>query len=296
MGTPNLSVSFNPAGCGSYGAGDGPIPAYVQPRAPTYVVTPGDYVVGVYSDVLGRIQNLRYDTNKANSAKDTIIHYAFPDITSAAGDLNPPPYATAGEPMVVERVISNTGVYPSGPVPYSYFLSAIGLTGPAGVPVAFIIDGGYTYSNETIPLAFQGQPNTALPATDSRPDTVLVPSSLATGNYTLSLVIDPMGVTRELNTNNKVTQATSPIAVTACPLQIISNTNLPVAVVKQPYAYQLQAQGGFYSNTWSIIGGSLPPGMTPAVPAPASLGRDAGRHADGGGRVHLRGAGPERPA
>ena len=78
-----------------------------------------------------------------------------------------------------------------------------------------------------------------------------------------------MGITHELNTNNKTTKGTTQVAVTAAPLQVISNTNLPVGVVKQPYQYQLQAQGGFYANTWSIIGGSLPPGMTPAVPAPA---------------------------
>ncbi len=272
QGVPYVTPTYSPGNCGYMGNDGGPVvgigyngdggvlPTYVQPRAPTFIVTPGNWEVGVYADVFASIPNLRTDTNKAVSAVKTIVDPAYPDLTVTLGDLNPPATATAGEPMQVQRIISNqSGVVPSYPVPYSYFMSAIGLTGTAGVPVPFIIDGGYSYTNTTIPLAFGGQVNTGLPLDDKRPDTLLVPSALGAANYTLSIVIDPDNVSPEISRDNKVQKSTATISVVASPLQIISNTYLPVGVAGQPYEFQLQARGGFYQNVWSVVEG-LPAG------------------------------------
>jgi len=54
----------------------------------------------------------------------------------------------------------------------------------------------------------------------------------------------------------------SPVAITSVyPIQI-TTSYLPDATNGQPYSAQLTAIGGVAPYTWSILSGSLPPGLT----------------------------------
>ena len=56
------------------------------------------------------------------------------------------------------------------------------------------------------------------------------------------------------------TQALSILVSTNNPPQI-GTTSLPAGTVNQPYSQQVQVSGGNGTLTWSISGGSLPPGL-----------------------------------
>lgn len=52
--------------------------------------------------------------------------------------------------------------------------------------------------------------------------------------------------------------------VTTVPLRMLGYSSVPSAVIGQPFVRQLPAQGGKPPYTWSLISGSLPPGLSVA--------------------------------
>lgn len=259
-------VSESPPGCAVFPAPtfpDGGLPA--RPVIPTISgsggpMLPGDYLVNVWADPYRQVPGT--DPNhpaSQTSPTKTVLALPAPDFTVFAGNLVAPSTAVAGEVMTVQRTISNIGIVAAG-TPYGYFLSAVGEVNQGGVPVSVLTaDGGVTYRPQSgpIPYAGSGQPNQVTAA-----DTLLIPSGAPAGTYTLTIAMDPDEVTNELSRANDLTGAQATIQVAADPLQVVTATRLPSAVVNVSYSEQLMATGGLSGYTWTLIGGTLPPGFT----------------------------------
>ena len=186
------------------------------------------------------------------------IYAANADYAISASDLvmNASTHVADGQVVGVTRTIHNLQGG-AGPCPYSYFLNPVGVTQIGnGVPVAIISQTGPTYLGTTPPFAAFGQPGDENMATDQ----VVIPDGMTPGNYNLVLALDPNNQVNDINLSNN--DAAIAINVAANPLQITSPSSLTAAIVNVPYLYQLTEQGGGNQVSWSLLAGSLPPGIT----------------------------------
>ena len=174
--------------------------------------------------------------------------------------------------MTVERTISNIGIVTAA-TPYGYYLSA---RPGRGEPERRAHGGGGAHRRRpeyhryrphrllhhrrprsAFPFLGSGQPNQV-----SGADLLLVPSGSPAATYTLTIVMDPDQTTGELSRTNDDTAAQGTIQIAADPLQILTSTRLPSAVVNVPYSQQLTGAGGLAPESWTLLGGGLPPGFS----------------------------------
>ena len=252
-GTP---VSMIPSGCATFpgaAADGGALVSVVPPVMYGKPTAAGQYLVGVVADMYDQVNETR-NANRLASPTTTLIRPPEPDFAVGPGDLTAPAAAAAGDRVYVDRQIHNVGIAP-GSTPYGYYLSSVGQANAGGVPVAVVTSTGATYRPTTKVLQQPGQGI----SDDVGSDLLQLPATLPPGNYTLALVVDPDQTVPELSTTNDAT--TAPLAVAADGLQIVS-TNLPTALVQVPYAFQLVAVGGLGAQSWSILEGSLPAGLS----------------------------------
>ncbi len=259
-------VVFTPAGCGQGPAAATPHLAmpFTFPNGTAIGGAnhplPADYQIGVFADPESVVAGAGAGRNKG-APQPTLVAFADPDLTVFAGDLNAPPVATAGEPMIVDKVIRNVGPVAGG-APYAYYLSAVGLVGTNGVPVPVRVGSTVTYLPTTGTLQPPSGAGATLADRDQTEDTLLLPPGLSAGTYTLTVAIDPQSTTQEVHRDNKIQSASAVIAISASPIQIVDSV-LPVAVVDEPYSpITLEATGGLYPYSWSLLAGSPPAGIT----------------------------------
>lgn len=90
---------------------------------------------------------------------------------------------------------------------------------------------------------------------------VALPSDLSPGDYYLGVVMDPANAVSELDEVNNTGASASPITVVGDAVNVVT-ANLPGGYVDVPYSAFLTALGGDGSYAWSLVNGTLPPGLT----------------------------------
>jgi uncharacterized protein (TIGR03382 family) len=164
-------------------------------------------------------------------------------------------HAAAGQIVGVTRTIHNLEG-PAGPCPYSYYLNPPGVTQIGnGVPVPIMTKTGATFVGTTPPFAAFGQPG----AQNTSTDQIMIPVGMPVGPYELVLALDPDNTVADNNPGNNDVGVEMQLA--ADMLHITSPSALPAAIVDTPYVYELTETGGGTKLSWSLLAGSLPPGI-----------------------------------
>jgi len=161
-----------------------------------------------------------------------------------------------GQVIGVTRTIHNLeGMAP--PCPYSYFLNppTVFLEGN-GIPVAIVNPSGPIYLGTTPPLAPYGE----AAADNTASEQIVLPDGIPAGTYNLVLVLDPDDQVDDVNASNNAVAVT--LNVSANPLQITSPSTLLPAILDTPYLYQLEQAGAGSDASWTLLAGSLPPGIS----------------------------------
>ncbi|MGI5861315.1 MAG: putative Ig domain-containing protein [Myxococcales bacterium] len=89
---------------------------------------------------------------------------------------------------------------------------------------------------------------------------VTLPNPLPPGDYYVGMVIDPEGTLSEITDVNNATTSAAKITIVSDELQFITS-DLPDAYVQSPYGVHLEAAGGSGSYGFTLVSGSLPPGL-----------------------------------
>lgn len=173
----------------------------------------------------------------------------LPDLVVSG--VSSPTQATPGQTLSINRVISNAGNAPAGASSsYTYFVS--------DNAVAAVSDRALTPSLQLAALS-AGQ-------SDTRADSVTLPSDLAAGMYWIGVCVDfdpgatPPSKMEESNEVNNCATAAAGFVLNTGALAVITSS-LPGATQHSPYGLRLQASGGDGSYAWAQTGGNLPAGL-----------------------------------
>ncbi len=202
------------------------------------------------------------DLNTANNfvldQTPIFVYSTTADYAVGPGDLvlDGATHAAAGQVVGVTRTIHNLEG-PAGPCPYSYFLNPPGVSQIGnGVPVAILTNAGATFAGMTSSFAAFGQAG----AQNTSTDQIMIPVGMQAGSYNLVLAVDPGNTVADTNPGNN--DVALGVQLAANLLTITSPSALPAAIVGTPYLYGLTESGGGTQVSWSLLAGSLPPGIT----------------------------------
>ena len=201
------------------------------------------------------------DLNTANNiimaTAPVYVYSGTADYAVGPGDLvlDGSAHAADGQVISVTRTIHNLeGAAP--PCPYSYYLNPPTVTEIGnGVPVAILTPTGPSYLGTTPPFGPYGQEG----ANNTASERIVLPVGLPVGTYNLVLALDPENQVNDVNPANNDTYVS--LNLSANPLQITSPSSLLAAIVQTPYYYKLEASGQGSDAAWSLVAGTLPPGI-----------------------------------
>jgi uncharacterized repeat protein (TIGR01451 family) len=269
-GTPTVSGSFP----GSISASNGFLPDAVQSY--TLVIDPA-LAIKTASPLPNATVGIAYAQTFVASGGNGSYTWQLiggalpPNLTlSSAGVLSGTPTAFGTFNFTVQ-VTDGRGVSASKPFQLTVDPAALAITTTsplAGGTVGAAYAASFAASGGIPPYTWSIAAGAPPPGTTLSTAGVLsgTPTVHGTFNFTVQ-VSDSRGVT-----------ATKPFAVTIVPAPIVITTpSLPAGVQHAPYHASLAASGGVPPYTWSVAGGTLPPGLTLGADgslsgAPATLG------------------------
>ncbi len=202
-------------------------------------------------------RDLDVSNNVVIDPSPIFVYSSGADYAVGPGDLvlNASSHAADGQVIGVARTIHNLEGA-AGPCPYGYYLNPITVFQIGnGVPAAILTKTGATYLGTTPPFAALGQPG----AQNTSTDQIIIPAGIPPGQYNIVLALDPQNQVADSNPSNNDTAVA--INIAANPLQITSPSSLTAAIVGTPYVNALTEQGAGTQMTWSLLAGSLPPGI-----------------------------------
>lgn len=199
--------------------------------------TPGIATVSANADITSVVVE-NSETNNSAIA-NAMIRARQPDFTIAVGDV--PMAAEQGQTLDLTVSVANEGEI-AGTSEYTVFLSTDTL-----ITLADRALGGGT---EAV------MPGTIVGARA----VVTVPSDVTPGTYFVGAIADPANAVFESNESNNAFWI-GPMEVFASPLQI-RTMGLPQGVVGVAYAAMLVAEGNEGPMMWSLVEGTMPPGLT----------------------------------
>lgn len=193
--------------------------------------------------------NEQDELNNTSSAVATAVGGATADLVATT--FTAPATTQPGAMLQVSRAFRNSGNADAPAFKYSYFLSD---------------NSAVTVSDRA--LSPVGQVTAlAVGATDTATDTVVLPTTLAPGNYWLGVCANyDSGASRfgggEITIVNNCLSATAPVQVSTTEVAIVT-ISLPAATQYAPWGLRLQALGGTGQYTWGLaVGSLLPVGLT----------------------------------
>ncbi|MDF1565498.1 MAG: putative Ig domain-containing protein [Deltaproteobacteria bacterium] len=124
---------------------------------------------------------------------------------------------------------------------------------------AVVLSGNSVISTEDLALA-SGTLSLAPQEVDQRTISVTLPSTLAQGVYYLGLIADTQNTLDEPDEADNAAASLATLGVVSNSMIVLTQT-LPEGRVGRAYEVWLEAAGGNGTITWSLAGGSLPPGI-----------------------------------
>ncbi|MHB8872720.1 MAG: CARDB domain-containing protein [Myxococcaceae bacterium] len=209
---------------------------------------PGDYFLHAMADPNG---GMAESDEGNNTSVPLVVKVGAPTPDLVASGISGPLQATAGQTLTIARTLKNNGnADMTAPVKYTWFVSNNEVVSYSDVPVS---------PSSSLGILAAG-------ATETNPDQVTLPSTLAAGKYWLGVCVDydpsgtPVSTANEISeVNNCATAATGFILNTGA-LAIVTTT-LPGAAQFSPYGLRLQATGGDGQYAWTLPAGQLPAGL-----------------------------------
>lgn len=200
----------------------------------------GSWYIGVQVDIFSDLLESNLGNNIAAAQPAVRVLYPIPDLTAEV--VSTATAGAAGEDLSITRILSNVGPADATDVEYEYFLSRDESLDPADTPLG-------TFTTAIGEAAF-----------GYGVDVVRIPASTLPNDYHVLLVMDPNGLTEEVDETNNV--AVGPkIPIYEATVRI-RTTQLPLATVGVLYETGLYANGGPLEITWSVERGALPAGIT----------------------------------
>lgn len=166
------------------------------------------------------------------------IRMPAPDFTVALADI--PSMLEAGQVVDLQRTIANLGTGPTS----------------AGLTVYLSTDANITTQDRAMGTGLAILDGFA---SDTDRIEIVVPSDTASGDYFIGAIVDPANQVSELDEQNN-TFSFGPVTVFESPLRIVTST-LPDALLGRNYSVEVSATGVSGAATWSIVSGSVPPGI-----------------------------------
>ncbi|MDQ3380286.1 MAG: putative Ig domain-containing protein [Actinomycetota bacterium] len=125
-------------------------------------------------------------------------------------------------------------------------------------------------SDGTPPYAWSLDSGTAPPGLGLSATGEISGTPSAAGNYPLTIRV----------TDNLAQTSMRPLTIAVADSLSITTTSVPAATAGQAYSQQTTATGGKVDYSWSVVGGSLPPGLslTPGTPSAAISGTTPGNY------------------
>lgn len=200
----------------------------------------GTYFVGVIADERSQVVELDENNNILGRGETVRVRAPAPDFVAL--DVAPDVRGAAGEDLRIERVLLNQGNAP-GQVSYSVGLVRAGLPGAEPNPI----------------VLGSGERSLAPGESDRSVDVFPLPADLPRGSYVGWVEVDPEDAVDELREANNLSYAASEVTVLDAVLRILT-TELPAAVVGNPYEVSLAATGATGPLRWRVEG-PLPPGL-----------------------------------
>ncbi|MBI3183515.1 MAG: putative Ig domain-containing protein [Myxococcales bacterium] len=186
-----------------------------------------------------------------NVSAPIILRVGPPTPDLVVSGVSSPTGATPGQALSIPRVITNIGnAAATAAFSYTYFISDNSVVTISDVPVS------------TASIASLGAG-----ASDTRTDSITVPTNLPAGKYWVGACVDydpaatPTSKVTEISEVNNCATAPSGFILNTGALAVITKT-LPTATQYSPYGLRLQATGGDGTYGWSQSGGQLPAGIT----------------------------------
>lgn len=202
----------------------------------------GAYRVAVTVDADDRIAEIEEADNVAFGADTVTIAGRGPDLRAVR--LRPlRTQVTAGDALPVTYTVDDYG------------------NEPATFSLQLVLSDNPTISTSDRAL---GPPQTLTLApreTISATVTVALPDPIRSGRYWLGALLDPELAVAELDEGNNTRRASEAIVVHSSQVAILT-PELAAISLGAPYDVRWEAVGGDGSFQWSIVSGSLPPGMT----------------------------------
>jgi|GEM_PF-1719185 len=206
---------------------------------PTYTSSQTVWL-GVIADVFSNVSESRESNNVRRLPESVSVVFPIPDLEGTI--IATATAAGAGEPLSVTRILRNGGVADATNVTYRYYLS-----------------NNPTIASDDVVL---GEFQVSIPegGDDYGIDELVVPSNMLGGTYYVGMVIDPDEATQEVDKENN-TALGPQVRIYDAGIQFLTRS-LPQATVGVTYQAGIYASGGALGRTWSVIDGTLPPGLT----------------------------------
>lgn len=161
-----------------------------------------------------------------------VIFIASLGLISCGGSGGPSPHTSIGNPL---RILSSNVISAAVGAPYQTTLAASGGTQPYW----------WTISDGYLPHGLVLDPNTGR----------IIGTPTQTGEFSFTAVVKDSAFIQQQQARASMT-----LSVLIPPLIIIT-PGVPFGSIGSPYHFQMQASGGIPPYTWSVISGTLAPGL-----------------------------------
>lgn len=179
--------------------------------------------------------------------------------TSIVGALGPVVISTTAPDAAVGTISVPQRIDPKGTLALSWTAQNLGSLGATAVP--YVITLGTSPDLSSGPSWILESSSIDLAAgADVRVDKEYpLPGDADVGRYWVAVSMDPDGTLDEtiLGNNRKISQG-----FVVAPEVEIETSQLPLALVNEPFSAELNARGGDGTFSWSVPVGSLPPGLS----------------------------------
>jgi MYXO-CTERM domain-containing protein len=203
---------------------------------------PGHYLIALSVDPSRAIMDVNTSNNVLIGAQDVRVMNRRPNFTVTSVKVAPPLVVAPGSMIDVSVTAANDGNL-DGTAGLGVYISRQGVITPDDIQIG----------SSTLTLTMQ--------QTTTRAIMAQLPAGLSPGLYWIGAIIDPHNRVPELNELDNAATSTSPITLADSTLSV-STTVLPRGYVGVDYSVFLQAAGGNGGYIWSVLGGSVPQGLT----------------------------------
>jgi uncharacterized protein (TIGR03382 family) len=162
--------------------------------------------------------------------------------------------------LAIESIAAPTSATPGTLVAVDLTVANLGNLDVADVPYWIVLSDNEAISAQDLKI-HEGLVSVGWMQTAEITDLVQVPlDAVPVGTYYLGAVIDPENQVVEANELNNLGKAPGEFRLTAAELRIA--TTLPAELqVGAPYCVPLVVEGGSGATTWTVVDGSIPPGL-----------------------------------